>query len=95
MYEIPAKIKEEVGSLISSLLAAGWKLDHATYDEECFGNWFVDLSREDATIRLVKDRSQWCVRGPTHAIKAAGLFKAFDDLDEFRRAISDWAIEKT
>jgi len=57
-----------------------------------FGNWQVKLHRAGNLLELVKDRSQYMVGGPpTEAIKAAGLWRAFDDLEEFRSALVKWA----
>jgi hypothetical protein len=64
------------------------------YDPETFGNWYVDLTRGDVTIRLVKDRSQYYVAGPTESIKAAGLWKSFAELNDFRDAVASWANQQ-
>jgi hypothetical protein len=89
--ELPEQIKEEIGPPISLLGVAGWVVNDCYYDPKSFGNWYVDLTRGDLTIRLVKDRSQYYVSGQAESIKAAGLRKAFNDLNDFREAVAAWA----
>ena len=90
---LPDKVEIEVGPLISELGAAGWTVFSSRYDAHFFGNWYVDLRRADLAIRLIKDKSQYMIDGPSSdEMKAAGLWKAFDDLEEFRHAVAKWAI---
>jgi hypothetical protein len=90
--DLPVVVETEAGALISDLREAGWTVSGFRYDANYFGNWYVDLFRAGLTIRLVKDRSQYMIDGPpSEEIKAAGLWRAFDDLEEFRRAIIKWA----
>ena len=89
---VPAEVQAEAGELISDLHFAGWTVSTAHYDADSFGNWYVDVCRAGRTIRLVKDRSQYMIAGPrTPEIKAAGLWKGFDDIREFRHALIKWA----
>jgi hypothetical protein len=89
------EVAREVGALISQLQAAGWTVSFARYDPRAFGNWYVDLCHADDNIRLMKDRSQYMFEGPTiKELQAAGLWRAFDDLDEFCRAVIHWATER-
>jgi hypothetical protein len=89
---LPAEIKSEAGELLSELKSAGWSVETALYDARSFGNWYIDLQRAGITIRLLKDRSQYLIQGSNlREIKSAGLWKAFNDLNEFRRAVVGWA----
>jgi len=89
---LPSEIKMEVGKLISRLSTAGWVVSDCRYDPKAFGNWYVDLSRDRLTIRLTKDRSQYFVdRLPAEELKDAGLWRAFDNVEEFQNAIIQWA----
>jgi hypothetical protein len=88
------EVEAEAGVMISDLRKAGWTVTASYYDAECFGNWLVDLFRAGVAIRLVKDRSQYFVRGPVDEIKAAGLFRAFNSLQDFRQAITNWATNR-
>jgi hypothetical protein len=91
---IPVEVETEAGELIAELNSAGWTVSTSHYDAKSFGNWYVDLRRADLTLRLVKDRSQYMIGGPpTKTIKATGLWRAFDDLEEFRHAIVKWATD--
>jgi hypothetical protein len=90
---LPSQIAKDVGALISDLQAKGWTISFARYDAQSFGNWYVDLCQVDDCIRLTKDRSQYMFDGPPAAeIKTAGLWKAFDDREEFCQAVSTWAF---
>ena len=43
-------------------------------------------------MRVLKDRSQYMVDGlPEEALKTAGLWRAFDSLDELRITVTQWA----
>ena len=90
--DLPTKITDEIGELISKLCSAEWKLLNAFYDQKVFGNWYVDLHRADTTIRLVKDRSQYQMTGlPRKELETAGLYTVFDDLAEFCLTVTKWA----
>jgi hypothetical protein len=89
---IPIEVEVEAGKLISELHSAGWTVSTSHYDAKLFGNWYVDLTRAGHTMRLVKERSQYMIAGlPIQQIKAAGLWKAFDDFQEFRHVLIKWA----
>jgi hypothetical protein len=94
---LPVEIAKEADELISELQAIGWTISAAHYDARSFGNWYVDLCKANDRIRLTKDRSQYTFSGPSiPEIQAAALWKAFDNLEEFRHAVAKWAvIEKT
>jgi hypothetical protein len=90
---IAAEINREVGTLISRLATAGWMVAGCRYDVKIFGDWYIDLRRADIEIRLVKDRSQYMVHKlRIEEAKTAGLWKAFDNLEEFKNAVLRWAI---
>jgi hypothetical protein len=89
--DVPVEIESEIGALISQLRGAGWVVSASRYDAKSFGNWCVGLYRADRLIRLSKDRSQYLMDGSDiEEIKAAGLWKAFDDLEELLKAVSKW-----
>ena len=91
VIHLPPEIDAEVGELVSKMQSANWHLDAAVYDAVVFGNWYVDLTRGAAAVRLVKDRSQYMIHGPGKDLEASGLWKAFNSLEEFQRAIAAWA----
>ena len=77
--------------LVSALLSRGWNVVSSSYDASCFGNWHIDMRNGGSTLRIVKDRSQYMIDGSElHELKAAGLFRAFGGLQEFRNAIMNW-----
>jgi NDP-sugar pyrophosphorylase family protein len=91
---IPREIAAEAGELISELRSWGWTVGEYQLDARIFGNWFLDLRRSGHTLRLVKDRSQFMLSGPlTQELRNAGLWQAFDSFEEFRGAITRWAID--
>jgi dipeptidase len=92
MQDLPVEVETEVGALIAQLQTAGWIVSAHHYDAKHFGDWYIDLYRAGHRIRLVKDRSQYIFDGPpVEEIKAAGLWKAFDDLHEFQQSVSKFA----
>jgi hypothetical protein len=93
MKPIPIELEREVGTLLSDLRSAGWKITFYHYDAGSFGDWFIDLCRGAHAIRLVKDRSQYMISGSQEEeIKAAGLWKAFDDFGEFSQSVCGFAL---
>ena len=83
---VPVEVLSEAGEVISELHSAGWTVSTSRYDASLFGNWYIDLCRAGRTIRLSKDRSQFLIDGPpVLEMRAAGLWRAFDDLQEFRK----------
>ncbi len=89
---VAPEIQAEIGMLLSNLQILGWTVLDSHYDAMIFGNWYVDLEGRSPMVRLVKDRSQYMVREvPIEIMKAAGLWRAFDDLEEFQSAVIGWA----
>jgi hypothetical protein len=89
---LPTQIESEIGAVISSLVQEGWVFLSFRHTPMSFGgNWCVYLRRADVSISFCRDRSQYMVDGPIEEIKAAGLFKAFNDLEEFKQAVIKWA----
>lgn len=88
---VAPEIRADIGALISHFQALGWAVTGSVYDAKVFGNWYVDFEGRSPSIRLAKDRSQYMVsKVPIEMLKGAGLYLAFDDLEEFRVAVSRW-----
>ena len=88
---VAPEIQADIGKLISNLQTLGWRVTHSHYYAKVCGDWYIDFEGPGSPIRLVKDRSQYMVMEvPVEILKAAGLFRAFDDLEEFQAAISGW-----
>jgi hypothetical protein len=91
-FKLPVEVETEAGQFLAELRAGGWKVSASEYDPSVFGNWFVDLQRDGIVMRLLKDRSQYLVTGlPKEVLKAAGLWQAFDTLNELQVAVTRWA----
>src|SRR5579875_1572046 len=89
---LPSEVAGQAGDLLRPLGQAGWTTCGGRYDADTMGNWYVDLRRLDQRMRLVKDWSQYMVTDvPPEVLKPAGLWKAFDDWQEFRAAVLKWA----
>jgi hypothetical protein len=90
--KLPVKVEKEAGLLLAELRTAGWRVSASEYDASAFGNWSINLQRDGVMMRVLKDRSQYMVDGlPAEALKAAGLWRAFDSLDELRITVTQWA----
>jgi hypothetical protein len=88
---IPVEVETEAGELISELRSAGWKVSISHYEAKSFGNWYLDVTHAVRTIHLVKDRSQYMItRQSPPELNAAGLWRAFDNLQEFRHLLIRW-----
>src|SRR5258708_39939368 len=94
MDDLPKEIQSEAGDLLADLRALGWEIHYARYDERVFGNWFVEMLRGGDSIQLVKDRSQVSLDGPTvQILRDANLWRVFEDLNAFRQAVMDLAMQ--
>jgi hypothetical protein len=88
---LPDEIKAEAETLFSKLYDAGWIVSSSAYSFNSFGNWYVELSRAGSRIRIAKDRYQYLIEGsPEKKIKAAGLWRAFNNYEDFRHAVIKW-----
>ena len=91
-FKMPVEVEKEAGPLLAELRAGGWQVSASEYDASAFGNWLITLQRDGVVMRLLKDRSQYMVDGlPTEELKAAGLWRAFNTLNEFQMAVTRWA----
>ena len=91
-FKLPVEVEKEAGPLLAELRAGGWQVSASEYDASAFGNWLVDMQRDGVVMRLVKDRSQYMVTGPPEEVlKAAGLWRAFDSLNELQTTVARWA----
>ena len=89
---MPVEVEKEAGPFLAELRAGSWQVSASEYDASAFGNWLVDLQRDGVVMRLLKDRSRYMDDGlPTEVLKAAGLWRAFDSLNELQMAVTRWA----
>ena len=91
-FKLPVEVEMEAAPLLAELRAGGWQVSASEYDASAFGNWLIDLQRDGVVMRLLKDRSQYVVDGlTTEVLKAAGLWRAFESLNELQMAVTKWA----
>lgn len=89
--QLPTEIQAQLRRLIPVFSKLGWELTEARYTPQIFGNWYIKLAKRDLSFTMIKDRSQFMVDGvDIEKLKAAGLWRAFDDLNEFEDAIIAW-----
>ena len=91
--DLDERIREEIGEELRPLLEAGFTVTSSMYSEAAFGNFFVDLRRGEEELRIVRDRSEYMVRGDETGLKRAGLWRAFDSKAEFFRDLTRYLIE--
>jgi hypothetical protein len=91
MPTLDKHIEASLGPLLNELAADGWSVTRAQYDATSFGNILVEMHRGSAWIVLTRDRSQFIIDAPDHAaLRAAGLFRAFDSVNDFKEAVLAW-----
>jgi hypothetical protein len=72
--------------LVSAVLAtAGFRLLHTQLGPMDSG--LADFTDGSRHLRVIKDRSQWMLDGAKKDLERAGLWRAFDDTEEFRDAL--------
>jgi hypothetical protein len=69
----------------TALKTAGFRLLHT--EAGSMDSGLADFSDGSRTIRVIKDRSQWMLVGEQNQLERAGLWRAFDDTQEFRDAL--------
>ena len=93
---VPRKVASEINNILMELLQSGWQVFDYRYDSQSFGNWCVQLVRKDLSIRVIKDRSQYFLDGPSkNELGGTDLERTFDERTEFRRALAHWAVNST
>jgi hypothetical protein len=80
-------IQADIGTLIAELEALGLEVTASRYDAQAFGNYYIDLSGTAGSIRITRDRGQYMIDADERQLRQRGLFRAFDDLEEFRVAV--------
>jgi hypothetical protein len=56
-------------SLVNRLRALGFTVLQERHDPEAFGNYLIDLTTDDFTVRIVRDRSNWSIEASVPAWK--------------------------
>ena len=90
-HRVPAEVTSDIGSLLRDLEALGYRPTESSYATESFGNYHVDLTSPRGWLRLVRDRSQYTIETESgEELRKAGLFRAFNDRNEFVSAVLQW-----
>ena len=87
---VPPEITRDIGHLLDTL-AQIWIVPTESRSSESFGNYCVDCRAPFGWLRISRDRSQYIadIRSKNE-LKAAGLFRAFDDKNEFTATLLAW-----
>jgi hypothetical protein len=89
--ELPRAIARDIGSLLDELGTLGLRVTDSRYDPDAFGNYLVDLDSPLGWLRIVCERRQYILHGPSREVlEGAGLWRAFDSKDEFATALLRW-----
>ncbi|MBK9387720.1 MAG: hypothetical protein IPN34_23135 [Planctomycetes bacterium] len=86
---IAAQIRADIGPLLQELAGLGYQVVASAYTPKRFGNWVVDL-RGPSAFRMCKDRSQFLVIADRRVMEQAGLWRSFDDPEEFAHSVLAW-----
>jgi hypothetical protein len=88
---LPPPISADIGGFLHELDSGGWLVQSATYDEESFGNYVVEVRHLKKWFDIVRDRGQYFVSGPSmEALRPFGLARAYDDQQAFAQAVRGW-----
>jgi len=82
-----AAILADAGALLNELAVHGIHETASQYDAGHFGNYYVDLTGPHGDFRITRDRGQYLLHGDLERLKDLGLFRAFDQMSQFRDAV--------
>ena len=77
----------DAGALLTELAVHGIHETASQYDVGHFGNYYVDLTGPQGDFRISRDRGQYLLHGDLERLKDLGLFRAFDQMSQFRQAV--------
>lgn len=90
MHRLPSEIAGDLEDLLDDFAAMGIRPTASQYDAQSFGNYVVDLAG-DRVFRITRDRYQYILYGPAREeLEKVDLWRAYDDLGSFRRAVLKW-----
>ena len=93
-HELPGEIRADIGTLLDHLAAAGFRPVGSRYEPASFGDYLVDFRGPTGSLRITRDRGQYMLEGDRGELESAGLWRAFDDRDEFTQRLTDWATHR-
>lgn len=87
---IHPKILEDIGPIITTLLAHGYSVVEDSYDAQQFGDYQVRFIGKARTFDIVKDRGQFMLYGKRDELEPIGLWRAYNTPEEFCRDVLKW-----
>lgn len=88
-FRIPVEkpIVADIGALLNELAKLGVNIAGSHYDEQHFGNYYVDFAGSGTTFRICRDRGQYVLDAAIDQLKSLKLFRALNSRDELREAV--------
>lgn len=80
--------------LVRSLQALGFQLRSYSQSPKAFGNFDATFSNGRIRFRFVRDRSQLSVKGDRDELEPFGLWRSFEDPDEFEEKLLAWLRDR-
>ena len=76
--------------MITDLGKSGYLLINTSDKPKAFDNFVVYFSNDKETLKIIRDRQQFILAGNKEELESYGLWKAFDSMAEFRKALIAW-----
>jgi hypothetical protein len=90
MHYLCQEIESDLQGVLVDLKDRHFVPRNSIYDPQAFGNYYVDFIGPNKSFRIVKDRSQYMLEGDRHDLEPFGLWRAFDNREEFAKALFSW-----
>lgn len=90
MKPLPVEIVQDLHILLDPLRSLGFIPTDGQYDSDVFGNYYASFLGPKGRLRIIRDRSQYMVEGDPALLERAGLWRAFDDREEFAARLLFW-----
>ena len=94
MKKIEGRYLSEISDLINDLEKCGYDLINYSDKPKAFDNFVVYFSNDKETLKIIRERSQFILAGNKEDLVLNGLWKAFDSMAEFRKALIAWIIKR-
>ena len=88
--DLPEPIETDLPRLLADPRKLRFELVGYEYNHQAFGNYYIEITDHVINLRIVGDRGQYCVEGPAHEHRAAGLRRAFDSKTQFEIQLLGW-----
>lgn len=96
-FRIPVEkpIVADIGPLLDELAKLSVRTAGSHYDEQHFGNYYVDFAGSGTTFRICRERGQYILDAAIDQLKSLGLFRALNSRDELREAVLKYVGSST